>query len=119
MSESAPSVEQQAILIIIPAALNTAAPKPESAYAMVRGVRRNHRRQNVDMASCKQLSAVLKGLTKACIMEHGAEALLPYADRRFTHDSTAFLQSRSGRIITTKGLPGEYFLNPTRWCRTW
>jgi hypothetical protein len=43
------------------------------------------------------------------------------ADRRFTywdfgctpttHDSTAFLQSRLGRIITTKGLPGEYFLN--------
>ena len=53
------------------------APKPESAYAMVCGVRRVHRRHNVDMVSCKQLSAVLKGLTKAFIMETGAEALLP------------------------------------------
>ena len=53
------------------------APKPESVYAIVCGVRRAHRRQNVDMVSCKQLSAVLKGLTKAFIMETGAEALLP------------------------------------------
>jgi len=53
------------------------APKPESAYAMVYGARRVHLRHNVSMVSCKQLSAVLKGLTKAFIMEHGAEALLP------------------------------------------
>ena len=55
------------------------APKPESAYAMVCGVRRIHRRQNVSMVSCTQLCAVLKGLTKAFILEHGAEALLPAA----------------------------------------
>jgi len=53
------------------------APKPENAYALVCGVRRVHRRHNVDMDSCKQLSAMLKGLTKAFIMENGAEALLP------------------------------------------
>ena len=44
---------------------------------MVCGVRRIHRRHNVSMVSCTQLSAVLKGLTKAFILEHGAEALLP------------------------------------------
>ena len=62
---------------IQPRSKSDPAPKPESAYAMVCGVRRIHRRHNVDMVSCKQLSAVLKGLTKAFIMEHGAEALLP------------------------------------------
>lgn len=53
------------------------APKPESAYAMVCGVRRVHRRQNVTMVSCSQLSAVLKGITQAFILEHGKDALLP------------------------------------------
>ena len=46
---------------------------PESAYAMACGVRRIHRRQNVSMVSCTQLCAVLKGLTKTFILEHGAE----------------------------------------------
>ena len=62
---------------IQPRSKSDPAPKPESAYAMVCGVRRIHRRHNVSMVSCTQLSAVLKGLTKAFILEHGAEALLP------------------------------------------
>jgi hypothetical protein len=53
------------------------APKPESAYNMVCAVRRVHRRNNISMVSCTQLSAVLKGLTASFIIEHGAEALLP------------------------------------------
>ena len=44
---------------------------------MVCGVRRVHRRQNVTMVSCSQLSAVLKGITQAFILEHGKDALLP------------------------------------------
>jgi hypothetical protein len=62
---------------IQPRSKSDPAPKPESAYAMASGVRHVHRCQNVDMVFCKQLSAVLKGLTKAFVMEHGAEALLP------------------------------------------
>ena len=53
------------------------APKPESAYNIVCAVRRVHRRNNISMVSCTQLSAVLKGLTASFIIEHGAEALLP------------------------------------------
>jgi hypothetical protein len=63
---------------IQPRSKSSPAPKPESAYAMVCGVRRIHRRHNVTMVSCSQLSAVLKGITQSFIREHGAEALLPH-----------------------------------------
>ena len=62
---------------IQPRSKDSPAPKPESAYAMVCGVRRVHRRHNVTMVSCPQLGAVLKGMTQCFIREHGAEALLP------------------------------------------
>jgi integrase len=44
---------------------------------MVAAVRRVHRRANVEMVSCVQLAAVLKGITAAHIKEHGSESLLP------------------------------------------
>ena len=62
---------------IKPRSLSDPAPKPASAYAMVCGIRRIHKRFNIDMVACSQLSAVLKGITQAFIEEHGAEALLP------------------------------------------
>ena len=63
--------------IIQPRSKNDPAPKPQSCYNMVSGVRRIHRRANVDMVSCQQLSAVMKGITAQHIIEHGAESLLP------------------------------------------
>ena len=63
--------------IIQPRSKTDKSPKPESAYAMVSAIRRIHKRYNIDMVSCSQLGAVLKGLTTAFILEHGAEALLP------------------------------------------
>ena len=62
---------------IKPRSKSDPAPKPASAFAMVCGIRRIHKRFNIEMVSCSQLSAVLKGITQAFIAEHGAEALLP------------------------------------------
>ena len=52
--------------------------KPTSAYNMVAGVRRVHKRRNIIMVNCTQLTAVLKGLMTEHIAEHGYESLLPH-----------------------------------------
>ena len=63
--------------LIQPRSASSPAPQPQSCYNMVAAVRRVHRRANVEMVSCRQLAAVLKGITQAHIAEHGAESLLP------------------------------------------
>jgi len=45
---------------------------------MVAGVRRIHKRRNIVMVNCTQLTAVLKGLMAEHIAEHGYESLLPH-----------------------------------------
>jgi integrase len=64
--------------LITPRSRTSSAPKPSSAYAMVAGVRRVHKRHHIDMVSSGQLSAVLRGITAAHIREHGSESLLPH-----------------------------------------
>ncbi len=44
---------------------------------MVAAVRRIHRRHGIDMVSCQQLAAVLKGVTLHHIKEHGPDSILP------------------------------------------
>ena len=52
--------------------------KPASAFGMVAGVRRIHRRKNIQMVNCQQLSAVMVGITKAHIAEHGYDSILSH-----------------------------------------
>jgi hypothetical protein len=52
--------------------------KPASAFGMVSAVRRIHKRHNVQMVSCQQLSAVMAGLVKTHIAEHGYDSILSH-----------------------------------------
>jgi integrase len=52
--------------------------KPSSAFGMVSAVRRIHKRCNVQMVSCQQLSAVMAGLVKAHITDHGYDSILSH-----------------------------------------
>ena len=52
--------------------------KPASAFGMLSAVRRIHKRFNVQMVSCQQLSAVMAGLVKAHIAEHGYDSILSH-----------------------------------------
>ena len=63
--------------LIQPRSNDAEAPKPQSAFNMVSGVRRIHKRFNIDMVSCRQISATLKGIIIRHIHEHGPESLLP------------------------------------------
>ena len=63
--------------IIQPRSKSSKAAKPASAYNMVDGVRRVHRRAGIFMVSTKQLTMVLNGITAAHVAEHGSESLLP------------------------------------------
>ena len=42
---------------------------------MVCGIRRTHKRYNIDMVTCSQLSAVLMGITQALTEEHSGRFL--------------------------------------------
>jgi integrase len=64
--------------VIPPRSKDSKASKPTSAYNMVAGVRRIHKRRNIAMVNCTQLTAVLKGLMSEHIAEHGCESLLPH-----------------------------------------
>ena len=52
------------------------AAKPSSAYQMVDGVRRVHRRAGIFMVSAKRLTMIMNGITAAHVKEHGAVASL-------------------------------------------
>ena len=64
--------------VILPRSGSDKASKPTSAYNMVAGVRRIHKRRNIIMVNCTQLAAVLKGLMAEHVEEHGYESLLPH-----------------------------------------
>jgi integrase len=63
--------------LIVPKAKSDSAARPQSAYNMLAGVRRVHRRENMQMVAASRLAAVMKGITAQFIAENGAEALLP------------------------------------------
>jgi hypothetical protein len=63
--------------LIQPRSKSAAAAKPSSAYQMVDGVRRCHRRAGIFMVSTKQLTMIMNGITAAHVAEHGSESLLP------------------------------------------
>ena len=63
--------------IIQPRSKRDDAPQPQSAFNMAGGVRRIHKRYGIEMVSCRQLAATLKGITLRHIQEHGPESLLP------------------------------------------
>jgi len=70
--------------IIKPRSKHDPAPQPQSAFNMVAAIRRIHRRHNIEMVSCSQLSAVLKGMTVNHMREHGSESLLPDRKQPFS-----------------------------------
>jgi hypothetical protein len=55
---------------------------------MLAGVRRVHRRNNVQMVASSQLAGVMKGITARFIAENGSEALLPHRKQPIAPDLT-------------------------------
>ena len=56
---------------------SSAAPNPNSALNMVLAVRRVHGRAQITLPPCKALQAVLKGMLRQHVEEHGADSLRP------------------------------------------
>jgi hypothetical protein len=63
--------------LIKPRSSADAAAKPDSSLNMITAVRRIHGRHGVTMVACKQLGALMRGITERHIREHGSESLLP------------------------------------------
>ena len=63
--------------LIKPRSSADAAAKPDSSLNMITAVRRIHGRHGITMVSCKQLGALMRGITERHILEHGSESLLP------------------------------------------
>jgi hypothetical protein len=74
--------------LIVPRSKTDDAARPQSAYNMLAGVRRVHRRNNVQMVASSQLAAVMKGITARFIAENGSEALLPHRKQPIAPDLT-------------------------------
>ena len=71
--------------------------RPASAYAMVAGVRRIHKRLGYTMVSSEQLRGVLKGILAEHIAENGYESLLPKRKEPLDgHHVRGFLDTPNG-----------------------
>ena len=77
--------------IIPPRSKSAPAPRPQSAYNMLAGVRRIHRRANIEMVATSLLAAVMKGITMRHVREHGSESLLPERKEPIGPDLTRLL----------------------------
>ncbi|MEM1044320.1 MAG: NADAR domain-containing protein [Bacteroidota bacterium] len=72
---------------MMPRARSSPAPKPQSAMNSVIAVRRVHRdHYDIEMVSTRRLGRVLKGLLRAFVREHGADALLPARKEPMTRE---------------------------------
>jgi hypothetical protein len=86
--------------LIVPKAKSDSAARPQSAYNMLAGVRRVHRRENMQMVAASRLAAVMKGITAQFIAENGAEALLPNRKEPIEPDLTRkLLTTAEGTVL--------------------
>ena len=91
--------------IIQPRSKSSKAAKPASAYQMVDGVRRVHRRGGIFMVSTKELTMMMNGLTAAYVAEHGSESLLPQRKNPIGPDLTRrLLSTPTGTVLGSKTL---------------
>ena len=100
--------------LIQPRSKTAVAAKPSSAYQMVDGVRRVHRRAGIFMVSTKQLTMIMNGITAAHVAEHGSESLLPQRKDPIGPDlARKLLSTRAGTILGSKVLDwsSTLFLN--------
>lgn len=67
------------------------APKPNSAMAVLRHIRRMHARRGVPMANLKMANMALKGLLRMFVDVHGHEWLIPERKEPFTNEDVQAL----------------------------
>ena len=100
--------------IIQPRSSKSKAAKPSSAYQMVDGVRRVHRRAGIFMVSAKRLTMIMNGITAAHIKEHGAESLVVQRKDPLGPSLTrALLNTAHGTVLGSRKLDwsSTLFLN--------
>jgi hypothetical protein len=100
--------------LIQPRSKDSPAAKPSSAYQMVDGVRRCHRRAGIFMVSTKQLTMIMNGITAAHVAEHGSESLLPQRKDPIGPDlARQLLSTPKGTVLGSKRLNWDdaLFLN--------
>ena len=67
------------------------APKPESALAVLRGVRRMHARLGIKMAGLELATRLAASLAAEYCLEHGPEELMPHRTEPLTNDMVDWL----------------------------
>ena len=103
------------VSIIEPRSKKSPAAKPQSSFNMLLAVKRIHKvRFDIPMSIFPGVATALKAITKAYILEHGAEALLP--ERKEPLDTThisRILALPEGTIIGSRHLNwnDSYFIS--------